>query len=79
MTPTELMGYAAMTVLMISFLLKDLTRLRLVNTVACVCFVIYGFMMSPSSYPIIISNTFIIFVNGYYLAKAKKSSAVSKK
>lgn len=74
MTPTELMGYAAMAVLMVSFLLKDLTKLRLVNTVACGLFVAYGFMMEPASYPIIISNAFILCVNVYYLMKGRNSN-----
>ena len=73
MTPTEMMGYAAMAVLMVSFLLKDLTKLRLVNTVACTLFVIYGFLMTPASYPIVISNAFIICVNVYYLVKLRKA------
>jgi hypothetical protein len=73
MTPTDIIGYAAMAVLMISFLLKDLTKLRLVNTVACTLFVFYGFMLATVSYPIIISNSFIICVNIFYLIKAKNS------
>lgn len=72
MTPTEIMGYAAMAVLMVSFLLKDLTRLRLVNSVACTLFVIYGFLLTPYSYPIIISNAFIMCVNVYYLLKGRE-------
>ena len=74
MTPTDIIGYAAMAVLMISFLLKDLTKLRLVNTVACTLFVFYGFMLATVSYPIIISNAFILGVNGYYLWKGMKKS-----
>jgi hypothetical protein len=64
---TDLLGYAAMAVLMISFLLKDMQKLRLVNSVACLLFVIYGFMLP--SYPIVISNAFIVCVNVYYLLK----------
>lgn len=69
--PTEIIGYLAMSILMISFLLKDLTKLRLVNTVACGFFVVYGFMLEPTQYPIIISNTFIMCVNVFYLLKAR--------
>ncbi len=64
---TDLLGYAAMAVLMISFLLKDMQKLRLVNSVACLLFVIYGLMLP--SYPIVISNAFIVCVNVYYLLK----------
>jgi hypothetical protein len=71
MTPTDIIGYAAMAVLMISFLLKDLTKLRIVNSLACTLFVIYGLLL-PSN-PILISNAFIICVNIFYLIKAKNS------
>ncbi|MFT5071635.1 MAG: hypothetical protein ACI8V8_001605 [Chitinophagales bacterium] len=73
MSPTEIMGYLAMATLMISFLLKDITKLRLVNSLACGFFVIYGVMLEPASYPIIISNGFIICVNVYYLSKGLKN------
>ena len=61
----EWTGYAAMTILMISFLMKDIKKLRIINTVACLLFVIYGYMLH--SYPVIISNAFIGTVNLYYL------------
>jgi len=61
----EWTGYAAMILLMISFLMKDIKKLRIINTLACLLFVIYGFMLN--AWPIIISNAFIAFVNLYYL------------
>ncbi len=62
---TEWTGYAAMAILMISFLMKDIKKLRIINTIACLLFVIYGYMLN--SYPVIISNAFISLVNLYYL------------
>ena len=61
----EWVGYAAMISLMISFMMKDMKRLRVINTVGCILFVIYGFMLH--SWPIIITNAFISAVNLYYL------------
>ncbi len=61
----EWVGYAAMISLMISFLMKDIKKLRIINTLGCLLFVIYGFMLG--SYPIIITNAFISMVNIYYL------------
>ncbi len=61
----EWTGYIAMVTLMISFLMKDIKKLRIINTIACLLFVIYGFMLH--SYPVIISNAFISLVNLYYL------------
>ena len=63
---TEIVGYLAMLVLLISFLMKDIRRLRKLNTVACALFVVYGFMLA-TSWPIIISNASIMGINIYYL------------
>jgi len=58
-------GYAAMVTLMISFLMKDIKNLRYINTVGCLLFVAYGFLLN--SIPVIITNAFISMVNIYYL------------
>jgi|TARA_B110000459_G_C16106040_1_gene271681 hypothetical protein len=68
---TELVGYAAMLVLLVSFLMKDMRRLRTLNTVACGLFVAYGFLLE-TSWPIIISNAAIFGINIYYLFLKKK-------
>ena len=61
----EWTGYAAMTILIIAFLMKDIKKLRIINTIACLLFVIYGYMLG--SFPLMISNAFIGLVNIYYL------------
>ena len=53
---TELVGYAAMLFLLVSFLMKDIRRLRTLNTLACALFVAYGFLLDIS-WPIIIFET----------------------
>lgn len=63
---TEWVGYAAMLALLISFTMKDVRKLRIVNSVGAVLFVIYGFMLQ-TSWPIIITNVAIICINFYYL------------
>tara|TARA_Y100000385_G_C12880814_1_gene545681 strand:- start:227 stop:457 length:231 start_codon:yes stop_codon:yes gene_type:complete len=68
---TELVGYIAMFVLLISFLMKDIRQLRMLNTIACAFFVAYGFMLA-TSWPIIISNAAIMGINIYYLFLKKK-------
>ncbi len=64
---TDWVGYAAMATVLISFLMKDVRRLRLVNSLGCLLFVVYGFMLAPLSYPIIVTNTAIFCINLYYL------------
>lgn len=61
----EWVGYIAMGLLMFSFLRKDLKQLRVWNSFGCGVFVIYGFLIH--SYPIMITNVFILCVNIYYL------------
>lgn len=62
---TEWVGYLAMTVLLISFMMKNVTKLRVINSVGCMFFVIYGSLISQ--YPIVITNVAIILINFYYL------------
>ena len=63
---TEWIGYLAMVTLLVSFMMKDLKKLRVINSFACAFFVVYGFMLA-TSWPIIISNASIIGINLYYL------------
>lgn len=65
---TEWVGYLASLVLMISFLMKNIITLRIINSIGAILFVVYGIML-VTSWPIIITNTFILGVNIYYLAK----------
>lgn len=65
-TITEWVGYAAMAVLLISFMMKNMRKLRLINSVGAILFVVYGFMLEMS-WPIIITNLAILCINGYYL------------
>ncbi|HLW57006.1 MAG TPA: hypothetical protein VKY27_06450 [Bacteriovoracaceae bacterium] len=69
---TDMVGYLASLLLMISFTLKKLTTLRVVNTLGCTFFVIYGLMLSVA-WPIVITNGFIVLVNLYHLSKEFKS------
>lgn len=65
---TELVGYAASLGVLLSFLMKDLKTLRIVNTVGCILFVLYGILLHYS-YPVIITNVSIIGINLYYLMR----------
>lgn len=69
-TLTELVGYLASVAVLISFLMKNMTYLRIINTIGCLLFIAYGAMLAIS-WPIIITNTAIVFINLYYLLKLK--------
>lgn len=62
----EWIGYIATLILLISFTMKNLRSLRIINSIACLLFVVYGVMLS-NAWPIIISNAAIFTINFYYL------------
>ncbi|AJR02391.1 uroporphyrinogen decarboxylase [Siansivirga zeaxanthinifaciens CC-SAMT-1] len=66
---TEWIGYLATTIVLISFLMKNVTHLRIVNSIGCLVFVFYAFMLNPLSIPIIITNSVIFCINIYYILK----------
>jgi len=65
----EWVGYAAMATVLISFLMKSVNKLRIVNALGCLLFVFYGILLQPVSKPIIITNMAILCINLYYLCK----------
>jgi hypothetical protein len=67
---TEIIGYIASFTLLVSFVMKDITKLRVINTIGCALFVWYGAMLN-FSIPIILTNSAIIFINIYYLNRSR--------
>ena len=63
---TEWIGYIAMATLLVSFMMKDVTKLRIINSIGCAFFIVYGILLA-TSWPIVITNTAIICINLYYL------------
>ncbi|RCT56383.1 uroporphyrinogen decarboxylase [Winogradskyella sp. KYW1333] len=73
-TVTEYIGYLASFIVLLSFTMKEVKKLRIVNMTGCILFILYGFLM-PSiriGLPIIIANAAILTVNIYYLTTNKK-------
>jgi uncharacterized protein with PQ loop repeat len=69
---SEYVGYLASLLVLISFLMKNMTYLRLVNTLGCMVFIAYGVLLT--SIPIIITNAAIVIINSYYLLKGRKKT-----
>ena len=67
-TLTEYIGYLASFFVLLSFTMKNVKRLRIVNMIGCTLFIIYGFMLPTVrvGLPIIIANAAIFCVNFYY-------------
>jgi len=70
-TGTELVGYLASIAVLISFTMKDLRNLRMINGVGCLLFVLYGCLMPTLrvGLPIIITNVAIFGINIYHLTR----------
>jgi hypothetical protein len=69
---TEWVGYIASLALIISFMMKNVNTLRIINSLGAILFVVYGYMLHIS-WPIIITNGFILMANIYYLTIKKNS------
>ena len=72
-TGTEYIGYLASLMVLLSFTMKEVKSLRIVNMLGCILFILYGFLMPTIriGLPIIIANTAIFGVNLIYLLKKK--------
>jgi hypothetical protein len=66
----ELLAYFASFIVLISFMVKDVILLRILNNVGCILFLIYA--AYHGRYPLIFLNSMVILVNMYYILKKKK-------
>lgn len=65
----EWVGYLAMATVLLSFLMKSINKLRIVNSIGGLLFVFYGFLLDPISKPIVITNIAILLINVFYIVK----------
>jgi len=65
---TLFIGYSASAAIMLSFMFKNVKKLRLVNSVGCILFILYGYLLDWN-WPLIIPNTFVLALNIYHLSK----------
>jgi uncharacterized protein with PQ loop repeat len=75
-TLADFTGYGASLFVVMSFLLKNLKKIRIVNLIGCFLFVIYGVMKGEGNieamyWPVIIPNVILCFVQIYHLMKIK--------
>lgn len=70
MNLTEIIGYIGTIIVLASFLMKEMKKLRVGSIIGSSTFVIYGILLN--SIPIIITNVFIALINAYYLIKGDK-------
>ena len=75
----DLVGYAASLIVLLSFFMKNIKSLRVVNSIGCGLFVLYGFMFETVNLPIVITNVGILLVNAFYLFLKRENVVVEVK
>lgn len=63
----ELIGYLASILVATSLLMRSILRLRIINLMGAITFVIYGGLIG--AYPVVAVNFVIVLINLYYLNK----------
>ena len=61
----ELIGYVASVLVAVSLMMRSILKLRVINLVGAVTFVVYGLLIE--AYPVALVNFIIVLINLYYL------------
>jgi hypothetical protein len=73
----EIMAYIGSAIIFLSFCVKNVKLLRILNNVGCTIFLVYA--VHHGRMPLIVLNSMVILVNIYHLWKYKKiKNEVSK-
>lgn len=65
----EILGTIATIIILISFLMTDIKRIRTINLIGDILYLIYGIIIG--SFSIILLNTILSIIQIYYLIKIK--------
>lgn len=63
----EILAYFASVIVLISFMVKDIVLLRLLNVIGCMLFIMYSHY--HGRYPLVFLNVMVILVNLVYIYK----------
>ncbi len=63
----ELFGYVGSVIVAVSLMMKSIVKLRWLNLIGAIAFVIYGFLIG--AYPVFVLNGFIAIADAYYLVQ----------
>ena len=70
--PIEWIGYSASIVIAISLTMTAIVPLRIINSIGCLLFVVYGLYLK--AYPVALANAVIVLINIYNLYKLRNSN-----
>ena len=65
----QYIGYLASVFIILSFIVKDIQKLRIINLIGCIC---YGVLSVEKLWPVIIPNAIICIVQVYHLINKSK-------
>ncbi len=68
----EAVGYLGSALVLVSFLMASVVKLRVVNAVGSTIFAVYAFIIR--SYPTAVMNICLLLINLYYLWKLRKTA-----
>ena len=67
----ETVGYIGSFLVLVSFLMVSVVKLRVVNTIGSIIFMIYAFIIK--SYPTAIMNFFLVLINLHFLYRMSRN------
>ena len=68
----EAIGYLGSALVLVSFLMASVFKLRIINSIGSIIFTIYAFIIH--SYPTALMNLCLVLINIYYLVKMSNTS-----
>ncbi len=68
---TEILGWVATALVLLSFTIQDMRRFRIVNMLGCILWIGYGFILMIK--PVIFVNVSIFIIHSYWLIKNKSA------
>jgi len=66
----EIFGYIGTVLILVSFLIENVFKLRLVNTIGAIFWLVYGIGIMAK--PTIVVNLAVIIIHGIWFIKRKK-------
>lgn len=75
-TLVEWIGYIASAMIVVSLIMTSIVKLRIINTIGCILFVIYGVIVG--AYPVSVANGLIVIINLYNLYKLQKNKPLDE-
>lgn len=68
----SIIGYIASIFTILSFTFKDIVKLRIVSSISCVLWIIYGIYKTDfPDFPVILVNFSVLSIHIFYLLKNK--------